>query len=185
MSRREENMQVQANTSGNPEHSRTDYRNNESVAVGVSSEQYQDCLLCRLTGTAVFGLISIGAFKEAWRLNAEWKEAVNKGVGSAPHSSAQQPSARATQPFVQTMGGALRRFVSAMAVFPSEQPRNASHPASGSTQWPSNPSTKTLNFHKGSPRPTARIGFLVIAGVGFAGGAVWRAVMPAHKVVQR
>lgn len=184
MSRREKTTQARPNALDDSNQSPADHRN-EAVAVDVSPEQYQDCLLCRLTGTAVFGLISIGAFKEAWRLNAEWKEAVNKGVGSAPQSSARQPSARPMQTPVQTMGETLRRFVSAMAVFPSEQPRNASHPASGSSLWPSNQSTKTLSFHKGSPRPTARIGFLVFAGVGFAGGAVWRAVMPAHTAVQR
>lgn len=184
MPRPEETAKVQRHAFGGPNDEATDHRN-EGVAAAPSSDQYQDCLLCRLTGTAVFGLISIGAFKEAWRLDNEWKEAVNKGVVSMPQESAQQPPVRSVQRPVQTMGEAARRFVSAMAAFPSDQPRGTSNPASDSAQWPSNPSTKTLNFHKGSPRPTARIGFLVIAGVGFAGGAVWRAVMPAHKAVQR
>ncbi|PWN28806.1 hypothetical protein BDZ90DRAFT_258882 [Jaminaea rosea] len=145
--------------------------------------EYQDCILCRLTGTVVMSMLSLGAFKEAWRLHRE------AGTGNRMSSASAQAQ---TAEVMKGAAATVSRLVKAMAVFPpsagSDTPAAASRRAPLSpAPAPSSPGGSTAaapSLKRPVGHPTGRVAFLALAGVGFAGAAIWRAVMPANKPIQ-
>lgn len=149
-------------------------KNDSRPTATPPSQQYRDCFMCRLTGSAVLGVVSAGAFHEAWKLAYPDKN------NSSSSNATQSAPIRGDQIRPQNWRSMLAGFVRAMEAFPQQR---QSHSAISTSTQSSAVKTASGTALSQSPRPTGRIAFLFAAGTAFAGGAVWRAVMPANKAV--
>lgn len=165
-------------------------RRDESAEVrernsGSPSGQIQDCIFCRITGTVVFSSVSLGAFKEAWKL-AYSHEAPQPLPKLLPTPDSALSAA-------QNWRQALVSLVHAMEVFPSSttgfsttylgEPNGRASKAYSALASPqSNVQPPRHQIPSSLRRPLrAKIAFLLATGTFFAGGAVYRAVMPATQ----
>ncbi|CAO1632284.1 unnamed protein product [Parajaminaea phylloscopi] len=175
-------------------HERINADSSAEPRVGPAA-QGQDCILCRITGTVVFALVSIGAFKEAWKLAypAESQGPEGNATEHARGHGLSDPPKGGITGFSGGWKGTLAGFVHAMEAFPTSQ--SASRPAvsdgaqathqrqaspARSPNTVPGPSLPSASLRV-ARRPTGKIAFLLTTGTLFAAGAVYRAVMPATQ----